>query len=265
MLNVVKLSWSVRCRHDTRHLNALIAVGRYRGMVRSIPAKKAKRQLSGNAPRDNHATSERIVRATLRRIRLGGFASVSMRQLADDLGITATALYHHFHSKDELLDAVAERIYDSIPTPDPELHWSGRLRQLVLAQERVNLDHPGLARFLLVRRSESTGAFRWIESILQVLKEGGLTDDESLFGLNQLSFLINPLTFLDVPQRHSSRMTFGSKSKARATQLERFPYFASLAERIAQFDYERQYAAALDGVIEVLQAHVEARLAASRK
>jgi AcrR family transcriptional regulator len=218
---------------------------------------------------DKDRTAERILSVTLRRIRRGGFASVSMRQVADELGITATALYHHFRNKDALLDRVAERIYDSVTTPDPALHWTARLRQLMLALEHVHLDYPGLARFLLIRRAHSPAAFRWMESILQVLSDGGLNADEMLFGLNELSFLINPLTLLDVPQRRSSQlMTFEPRAsrsaRALSAQLADYPLLLSLADRMAGLDYETQYAAALDGVIEVLEAHVDTRLAAAR-
>ena len=98
-----------------------------------------------------------------------------------------------------MLDCVAAQIYDRIALPDAALPWTERLRQLILAQHDAQLAHPGLARFVLVRRAESPGAFRWMESILQVLHDGGLDEQEVLRGVSQLSFLINPLSFLDSP------------------------------------------------------------------
>ena len=124
--------------------------------------KRDRKSPRGRPIASREISAGQMVDATLQRIRAGGFANVSMRQVADDLRITATALYHHFPNKDGLLDAVAERIYDSIPRPDPGLPWTLRLRQLVLDQQRVHLDHPGLAHFALVRHSRSTAAFRWL-------------------------------------------------------------------------------------------------------
>ena len=189
-----------------------------------------------------------------------------MRQVADELGITATALYHHFRDKDALLDKVAERIYDSIPRPKPTLPWTARLRQLVLAQQKAHLEHPGLARFVLMRRMESTGAFQWMESILQILHEGGLDEDGILFGLNQLAFLINPMTFLDEPQRRSETKMFSLTVSRRRIleQAERFPSLASMMDRMPGRQYEDQFVLALDGVIDGLQAHIESRGQTSR-
>ena len=133
-----------------------------------------------------------------------------------------------------------------------------RLRRLVLAQQRAHLDHPGLARFVLTRRMVSPAAFRWIESILQVLRDGGLDDDSMLIGLNQMAFLINPVTFLDTPLRSSSEKTFGGDRTRRRVleHPERFPCLASMMAHLPSRTYEVQFAQALDGVIAGLEARV---------
>jgi len=220
---------------------------------------RQKSAVTRNARATRETTAEQIVRVTLRRIRQGGFASVSMRQVAAELNITATALYHHFHDKDALLDTVAARIFDAIPLPDKDLPWTERLRQLVLAQHEAQLAHPGLARFVLIRRAESPGAFRWMESILQVLHDGGLDEQEVLRGVSQVSFLINPLCFLDSPVNKISSTMFGETATKRRVmaQPERYPRLTAMLDHITAQSYGSQFEVALDGVIAGLQAHVE--------
>jgi AcrR family transcriptional regulator len=222
---------------------------------------RQKTAVSKNARTARETTAEQIVRVTLRRIRQGGFASVSMRQVASELGITATALYHHFHDKDALLDTVAARIFDAIPLPDKTLFWTERLRQLILAQHDALLAHPGLSRFVLMRRAESPGAFRWMESILQVLHDGSLEDQEVLRGVSQLSFLVNPLCFLDSPvTKVSSTMLGETVTKQRVmTHPERYPRLAAMLDHITAQSYASQFEVALEGVIAGLQAYVEGR------
>ena len=226
-----------------------------------MPRIRPKNAVRKNARVTRETTAEQIVRVTLRRIRQGGFASVSMRQVAAELGITATALYHHFHDKDALLDCVAERIYDGIALPDKALPWTERLRQLILAQHDSQLAHPGLARFVLMRRAESPGAFRWMESILQVLHDGGLAEEDVLRGVSQVSFLINPLSFLDSPVNKMSGTMFGETATKRRVlaHAERYPRLAAMLDHITTQAYTSQCEVALDGVIAGLLAHVEAR------
>lgn len=51
-----------------------------------------------------------IQQAALYRFAEQGFHATTMKQLANDLGVTAAALYYHFKSKDELLTALIEEI-----------------------------------------------------------------------------------------------------------------------------------------------------------
>lgn len=49
-----------------------------------------------------------ILEAGLKRIRADGVASLSLRQLADELGVSTPALYHHFRNKHALLIGLGE-------------------------------------------------------------------------------------------------------------------------------------------------------------
>jgi len=59
-------------------------------------------------------TSERILDAAEKIYRKDGADALSMRRMADELGITATALYRHYAGKDDLLDAVADRGFEKL-------------------------------------------------------------------------------------------------------------------------------------------------------
>ena len=54
-----------------------------------------------------------------------------MRSLADELGVTPMAAYHHVHDKTELIDLVLEAVMGTVPIPDPASgSWSERLWQI---------------------------------------------------------------------------------------------------------------------------------------
>lgn len=50
-----------------------------------------------------------------------GLPDLSMRRLAAELDVQASALYWHFPNKQQLLAAVADRILSAVPDPDPSL------------------------------------------------------------------------------------------------------------------------------------------------
>jgi AcrR family transcriptional regulator len=55
------------------------------------------------------STRDRILRAAQGLYRAEGIGALSMRRVADGVGISATAVYRHFHAKSDLIDALAER------------------------------------------------------------------------------------------------------------------------------------------------------------
>lgn len=57
-------------------------------------------------------TRAQVVDGALRVVREHGLSALSMRRLAEDLGVQAGALYYHVASKQDLLAAVAARIID---------------------------------------------------------------------------------------------------------------------------------------------------------
>ena len=216
-----------------------------------MPNRRPKATRGRPAP-DREISPQQIVDVTVRRIRAGGFANVSMRQVAEELGITATALYNHFSSKDALLDEVAEQIYAAIPQPDPRLPWTERLRQWLLAQELVHLEHPGIARFLLARHAESTAAFRWMDSVFEILSDGGLDVESQLICIRRIAYLHNPLIYLDAPQREREARAGGTVDAAHQQALRNYPHFARVAGHWnaspTQDDFERALDSAIAGM-----------------
>ena len=69
-------------------------------------------------------TQTSIVDAAVELIEDGGLEQLSMRRLAMHLGVQAPSLYNHFGTKDDVLDAVAIRFYDSLDlSAFEELDW----------------------------------------------------------------------------------------------------------------------------------------------
>ena len=59
-------------------------------------------------------TRERILRAATELFSEQGYDATSLRQLADRLGFTKAALYYHFQSKDEILEALVDPVLEML-------------------------------------------------------------------------------------------------------------------------------------------------------
>jgi AcrR family transcriptional regulator len=63
---------------------------------------------------EKSATSGEIYRCVLRVVESEGPQAVSMRRVANEVGITAMAIYHHFPNRQALLDAVVDSEFEKL-------------------------------------------------------------------------------------------------------------------------------------------------------
>jgi AcrR family transcriptional regulator len=112
-------------------------------------ATKAKRQAQAH---DANSTRERILDAALDLFLAQGYDGTSLRQIAEQLGVTKAALYYHFESKEDILMALHMRLHalgkdalDSVGDEPMTLElWGQLLYQVVdqmLAQRKLFLMH----------------------------------------------------------------------------------------------------------------------------
>ena len=112
-------------------------------------ATKAKRHVQTH---DANSTRERILDAALDLFLAQGYDGTSLRQIAEQLGVTKAALYYHFESKEDILMALHMRLHDfgkdaldSVGDEPMTLERWGQLLDLVvdqmLAQRKLFLMH----------------------------------------------------------------------------------------------------------------------------
>jgi len=103
-----------------------------------------------------------------------GLDALTIRKLAQELGVTPMALYWHFRSKDELLDGLAERVWSEIDTDvDATASWSAQLRGLLESLLRVLRAHPAAPQLLLQTEKQNESALHATEVTLEILRGAG--------------------------------------------------------------------------------------------
>jgi AcrR family transcriptional regulator len=138
---------------------------------------------------------EAIVQAAIKLLDREGLAALSMRRLAEELGTGAASLYWHVGSKDGLLDLVLDELIgeEQAPAPDPS-RWKEQLKEVARAQRRVSLRHPYLVRISIGRIPMGPNALRFSESMLAILRAGGLPPRLAVQGYLLLIATVNGFT-----------------------------------------------------------------------
>ena len=142
-------------------------------------------------------TRDRIVRSALGLARHEGLSGVSMRKLAQELGVEAMSLYHHVPNKRALLILMADRSLATLAPLDPSLPWTERLVRLLDDIFRAGVENPAMISVLASQELDPTeldlsefSALTLIESVLAILAESGLAPQQRVHVYNSLINLI---------------------------------------------------------------------------
>ncbi|MEU1788120.1 TetR/AcrR family transcriptional regulator [Streptomyces sparsogenes] len=124
----------------------------------------------------------RTIQTALDLLDESGLDALTMRRLADALGVQAGALYRYFATKQDLLTAMAERMVGGVadaagPTGDGD--WSERAARLARALRTALLAHRDGARVFAGTHSTGPNTLGFADSFVGVLREAGFGDGEA--------------------------------------------------------------------------------------
>ncbi|WP_432836641.1 TetR/AcrR family transcriptional regulator C-terminal domain-containing protein [Dactylosporangium sp. CA-092794] len=120
-------------------------------------------------------TRERVVAAAIELADRDGIESISMRKLAQELGVEAMSLYTHVRNKDDLLDGMVDAVIGEIPLSAAGADWKASLRGMVFAARTVVLRHTWAPGTVETRSAAGPAALGYVNAVLGILREGGFS------------------------------------------------------------------------------------------
>jgi AcrR family transcriptional regulator len=116
-----------------------------------------------------------------------GTEALTMRRLAEELGMGTMALYRYFPSKDDLMDAAIEVAAPEIELPQPgAAPWKEQLADLARALFQAGLRHPSVARERFDRPLQSPGAMRVTDRVIALMLQAGLSKRDAVAAFKAL-------------------------------------------------------------------------------
>ncbi|GAA2910777.1 TetR/AcrR family transcriptional regulator [Streptosporangium fragile] len=193
---------------------------------------------------------ERIVTACLELVEGGGPGALTFRAIGRRLGVDATAVYRHFRDKDDLVLALADRLYEeALAGFAPSDDWAETLRDVVLRIHRAFAGHPQAALLAATRSTRREAEFRAIEILLDALRRAGFGPEEAaryerVLGDYALAWAAFTASFAMLPKE--VREADASAPLVYAAQsLERYPRLAECARHLPPVA-ESQFETALE-------------------
>jgi len=127
------------------------------------------------APSDAGLSKQRVVAEAVRLADREGVDGLSMRRLAGALGAGAMSLYHYVASKDELLDAMIDIVFEEIELPPEDTDWQSAMRREAVSTRQVLARHPWAIGLMESRTSPGPANLRHREAVTACLRRAGFS------------------------------------------------------------------------------------------
>jgi TetR/AcrR family tetracycline transcriptional repressor len=177
---------------------------------------------------------ELIVRTALGLLDEVGLETLSLRRLAKQLDVNASALYWHFENKQELLDEMARAIMVEAVTgndgPPPGTHsWDEWLTQLAYAQRRAVRSYRDGPLLMLAARPLADYQLSYLDWMFDMLVGAGFSRQEAAEAFGVISNYALGCTIVDQQPNHFDTAELTGEIQAH-------PALASIAEAAADPD-----------------------------
>src|SRR5918999_1754308 len=191
-------------------------------------ATQTNRRTAPRAP----LTKEHVLEAAIALADEGGIKALSMRKLAQELGVEAMSLYNHVANKDEILDGIVELVASEIDLAPEDADWKAAMRRRAISAHDA-LSRPSWACSLwMSSRTFGPGRTRFADSVLRGFREGGFSEELTYHGFHALQSHVMGYTL------YAASLSFDAAElkELAARFLREFPSdeYPDLAEHIRQ-------------------------------
>jgi len=175
-----------------------------------------------------------VIAAARTLARRSGVQAISMRRLADALGVTANALYSYFPDKSALLDALLDDLLGEIPVPSTAT-WQDGVVAILRDTRQLLLAHADLIPLFLARPGRGANAMRLGNAMLDCFAAAGVSGRLAADALRILLIYTLGFAASEAPRRgdpEGVRRIRASEAAFRAA--EHLPALRGLSHELAR-------------------------------
>ena len=220
----------------------------------------------GRAPRPQ-LSRDVVVSAALKVVESEGGDALTMRRVADEIGVSASSLYGYVDNKEELVQLVLEQIMTEIKFPSADGDWQQILRGWAREVRSVFRRHPGVAGLTLGRVPFGPGLLAGAERMLGVLRAAGLPDQVAAFAGDIGSLYVAAHAHEEDVTPVAAPGEFAAQAGQWLKSLppDQFPHTVALADLIVAGDSDDRFEWGLDVLIRGLASYLTSPPAAEAR
>ena len=118
---------------------------------------------------------ERVLRGAVALADAGGVSSLTMRSLAQHLGVKPMALYYHVANKSAIIDGIVDLVFSEIELPSSDDDWRTGMERRARSARQVLRRHPWAIDLLQSRTAPGPATLRHHDAIIGGLRRAGFS------------------------------------------------------------------------------------------
>ena len=118
---------------------------------------------------------ERVLAGAITVADTGGIGALTIRTLAQELGVKPMSVYHYVANKDEIIDGIVDLVYAEINLPVPGGDWRTEMRRRANSARRVLASHPWATPLLQSRLHPGPATLRHHNAFIATLRAAGFS------------------------------------------------------------------------------------------
>jgi AcrR family transcriptional regulator len=202
---------------------------------------------------------EAVVAAALQVLDAEGGQALTMRRVADQLGVSASSLYGYVSNKEELVNLVLDRIFEEVDVP-PTGSWQETLKQFGRAMLAMYRRHPGVALLTLGRVVVTPSMLSMSERVLSELRPAGMPDQVAAFVGDLAGLYVGAYAYeLDVTPLAGHEQEFLAQftSWIKSLPADSFPNTIALADVATAGTSAQRFEWGMDVIVRGLESYLK--------
>jgi AcrR family transcriptional regulator len=193
----------------------------------------------------------------------GGIGSLTMRKLAQELGVEAMSLYHHVAGKDDILDGMIDIVFGEIELPATGTDWKTAMRRRAHSARTALSRHPWATSLMESRTAPGPATLRHHDAVIGCLRRAGFSIELTAHAYSVLDSYIYGFAHqqINLPFHTAEETMQVADTILRPMPAGEYPHLTELAvEHVLQpgYDYGNEFEFGLGLILDGLERSLHA-------
>jgi AcrR family transcriptional regulator len=185
-------------------------------------------------------TRERVMYGAIAIADAGGIGALTIRALADKLGVKPMSVYHHVANKDEILDGIVDLVFSEIDLPSTAGDWRAEIRRRAASAREVLRRHSWAIGLMESRTRPGRATLRHHDAVIATLRGAGFSVEMTAHAYALLDSYVYGFALQEATLPFTESGTAGDVTEAIMEQMPpaAYPHLVEMAtEYILQPGY----------------------------